>query len=780
MNISDRIVDQFPEFISQDHPDFMSFVHHYYQFLESGELKLSSLSGDFVPNETVTGSVSGVSAKVRSIDLLNSRIFVETQNGFIPSDIISGDISLASGTFVSYTPNPVQTIDQLLEYRDIDTSVNKFFNEFRKEFMATIPNRLANSLDKNNLIKNINDLYKSKGTTGGHKLFFKILFNEFSDIYYPATDLLKPSDGDWIYDTIIRVEGTIPNPSILNGSIIYQLADPIDSSIKKASATIELAHEVYESGIEFNINKETIHGLFIAGQIIRVRGSDGVDYSFKLSELPVKLVITNPGQHYVIGEEVKLNGFQFPPIAKVSNISIGVLTDIDIIRGGNNYGVGDQLVFTNTGRTGFSSKGAVGTIEALGGTIRLEDSSDSIIQEEYTVWASGIQGNTITQEDGTSDISDIHLEYGGQNYDSVPSVTITSASGLGESEEILPVTKNVGSITEVDIFEPGFNYTPPSGLNVNPYESLLLKEITGVVDSTIAGQYVTSSSGGTGQIVTYIPSIQILKLRSVVGTFNPEDTISINSGTGSGTIHRNETSSINIETGVVFNYPGKYLGENGFVSSFAKRMQDSKYYQDYSYVVKIGRSINYWKEELKQTIHPVGFNLFGEVNIVSLIPAGIKVPTFDCTTYTPELFSTFNIIFEGLAIAASSVSDHHRRISRWDHQAIPRKPFLNSLDKFKFAQTPFTLNSEWDPNGYYDVLLEAEVGNLLTESGDTLVQQVQRWLHPDTALHGGHIGRGYSIKFFDDRFNSISDITSNPFVSTNIPPTSEITVKKII
>jgi len=787
MNISNRIKEQFPEYIRQDHPKFVNFIENYYKFLESAELKLlmhPDSAGTFIVGETVQGSVSKAEAIINSIDTINSRIFVSTQNAFVPEDIISGSTSSAYGNFVSYTPNPVQTIDQLLAYRNIDSSIDLFFDEFRKEFMSTIPKRLTDSLDRNNLIKNINSLYKSKGTTDGHKLFFKILFNELTDVYYPAKDILKPSHGDWVYDTIIRVYGQIPDPSILNGQRLYQKNNPLSSIINYAYVDVEFAHSIYnDEGIELNINKETIKGEFISGEIAYIMGTDGITYYFELAELPTKIIISNPGQYYKQGEEVLLSGFQFPPIAKILNTSIGSLLSIDVINGGDNYVIGDKLILTNTGSQGYGTKAAVGEIESLGGEFTLEDSLSTIIQEDYTEYLSGVNGNQFIQEDGTADISSISLQYGGQNYDSIPILSISSV--LGEAEEIILTSDNIGGILDIDIFEPGFRYTPMLD-NINAYESLVIKDFSGTVDLTIIGKYVTSSSGGSGQIITFSPLTKVLKVRVDSGTFLLEDTLNINNNNGYCKIHLNESAKMNISTGVVFNYPGKYIGENGFVSSFAKRIQDSVYYQDFSYVVKIGRSINYWKKELKSTIHPVGFNLFGEVNVINLLYLGIKVPTADCTTFTPDLFSTLFIVFETKLQLPIQLTHRRYRISKWDKKEHIRTSPITGvknqkrIEQFKFAQTEFLLNNVWDPNGNYDISLEDNTGSIEAENGDLIVQQVKRWIQSDTSRYGGHRGRGYPIKFINDYFTSISDVIDYPENYTPITPPSEITIKKII
>jgi hypothetical protein len=179
-------------------------------------------------------------------------------------------------------------------------------------------------------------------------------------------------------------------------------------------------------------------------------------------------------------------------------------------------------------------------------------------------------------------------------------------------------------------------------------------------------------------------------------------------------------------------------------------------------------------------MHPIGFNLFGEVNVVSLIYGGIKVPTADCTTFTPDLFSTLNIIFESVIKVPEIVSHGRYRISRWDKQEHKRNSPIKRIEQFKFAQTDYLKNQPWDPNGYYDIHLEDNTGSIEAENGDLIVQQVRRWLHPDTSLYGGHVDRGYSIKFIDDQFSSISDVIDNPDVYTPITPPSEITIKEII
>ena len=56
------------------------------------------------------------------------------------------------------------------------------------------------------------------------------------------------------------------------------------------------------------------------------------------------------------------------------------------------------------------------------------------------------------------------------------------------------------------------------------------------------------------------------------------------------------------------------------------KVQDSKYYQDFSYVLKVGKSINDWRDAFKKTMHTAGFYFTGQVDLLNRINARIKSP----------------------------------------------------------------------------------------------------------------------------------------------------------
>jgi len=162
--LSTQIDGQLPDFIAEDHPKFSRFLKHYYQFLEAGELRVdvnidnillevetstnllsedgalvvteigSGSTGKFAEGVTIRGGTSNATATVLVEDLgnKNPRLFISSQQLFETGETITGATSGASGTVAQYRANPVQNIQQMLAYADIDNTIYDFIEQFRK------------------------------------------------------------------------------------------------------------------------------------------------------------------------------------------------------------------------------------------------------------------------------------------------------------------------------------------------------------------------------------------------------------------------------------------------------------------------------------------------------------------------------------------------------------------------------------------------------------------------------------------------------------------------
>ena len=184
--ISPLIEGQVPDFIQSDHPQFVEFLKQYYQFLEAAELTVDGIinnviqetestnyiwgedgtrivletgegtTGKFIEGETITGGTSNATATVLVDDLSNDtpRLFISSQQKFELGETITGTTSGATAAVNTYRANPVQTIQQLLDYANTDNTIFDFLDKMRISFMNAIPNSLATSVSKRKLIKN--------------------------------------------------------------------------------------------------------------------------------------------------------------------------------------------------------------------------------------------------------------------------------------------------------------------------------------------------------------------------------------------------------------------------------------------------------------------------------------------------------------------------------------------------------------------------------------------------------------------------------------------------
>ena len=82
-------------------------------------------------------------------------------------------------------------------------------------------------------------------------------------------------------------------------------------------------------------------------------------------------------------------------------------------------------------------------------------------------------------------------------------------------------------------------------------------------------------------------------------------------------------------------YPGYFLNSDGMFSSL-KRIQDSHYYQQFSYVIRAEESRNRYEDIVKKLVHPSGYIFFSEVFSEARLDATSELPTLDDGTSATE------------------------------------------------------------------------------------------------------------------------------------------------
>ena len=205
--ISPLLQEFVPEFLKSDHPKFVKFLKDYYRYLECGQLTISgdvnyvlqeTTSNNYILNEkgdenvvledsvakfTVGETIKGITSNATATVLIddfddNQVLYITSQNKFETNEEIQGLTSNARAKITQFRGNPIQNIQQLLDYADVDNTIYDFLTQFRDSFLEGISETLASGVSKRQLIKTIKDLYTSKGTIDGHKYFFRLLFIE--------------------------------------------------------------------------------------------------------------------------------------------------------------------------------------------------------------------------------------------------------------------------------------------------------------------------------------------------------------------------------------------------------------------------------------------------------------------------------------------------------------------------------------------------------------------------------------------------------------------------
>ncbi len=779
--ISSLVKQQVPSYVLEDHPKFTEFLSSYFLFMESAELNLDTITnidqilletegtadsyvlldqtnkngldagnklvdeqntfgGSFQKNETITGSTSGATSTVLAEDTLaNDRLFISSNNAWITGETVTGGTSGATALVGKYRANPVENLQQLLNYSDPDHTISDFLSQMKEEFLATIPTDTHDSVDTRKLIKNIKSLYRAKGTAKAHKAFFKLLFNEPSEVYRPTDDMLRVSGGKWSTQNFIRCTQTAAqalNDTIeLVGQTITQANNPADDDINKATAIVENITKFREGSVEIievEINPETTVGTFVTGQTVTGISfeNEEVTVSMTTSSAISDTTITNDGSILTVGDEATLTGGAGAGgRVQVQDIQGAGVTEVIANAAGTGYEEGDTLTFSsgtaeakvsivNGGfipeagsvdihvelETGTITGGGSGDLllETYGdGTegkfldsssleidteVRVElenetghmltelggednaiayildqtsepntpinlEADDRIGLEDKTVSADSYSTTAIVQENasGVGDITDIRMIASGSGYTTLPTATISgvrfikledatdsdsSASRIlfedggrvlsniafdGADATVIPFGDEIGKATSLNIIEHGINYTSAPTFAFPHYA--ILKTASGAI--TADETFTSNVSGATGTVVDY--TYPLLKYTATTSAIVAGDTVTFSGGstavvaksdplTGTGVIATNITTA------------GKYVNQDGHISEGSKKIQDSLYYQDYSYVIKVSESINKWRDALKRAVHPSGFYVTGEVNIATQLSAQIRQP----------------------------------------------------------------------------------------------------------------------------------------------------------
>jgi hypothetical protein len=555
-----------------------------------------------------------------------------------------------------------QTVNEIKTIRnnyDIDQSIELFLQKFYDNYLKVIPKESL--VDKTLLLKHVKDFYRSRGTEKSIRFLMRLLFDEeVQEFYYPKQDVLRASAGKWFIEKSLKVRDIavdgVPNTSI---SVLDNfVSKKITGASSNAFAIVERADSYYESG-------SLVNELKISGQYRQFNSGERITTTFE--ELGVvktltanlftgsiaSVTLSNRGTGYSVGDTITIeSNTGTGGRIIVSSVTSGNLKTIFATDGGAGFQTGNFLLISGGGGTGANAN--IKTVQAdslyhpnsyniVSSTIGLEANTPignavysnlsvsnvntSIANAvSYFIYANtgpiltiqllsggnnftssptvGAQANTLVRSLGI--LGRMNIVNGGQNYqvnDKIVFTNVIGGYGTGASANVTNVS-NTGSITEVKFVSLDGHIVGGTGYDQNHLPLINVVSANGT-NADIRVTAVLGDGESFGTVTDTAGVIQSLSIISRGEGYETAPTLNLTS-IGDGTAQATAT----IISGT-FTYPGRYLNDDGHLSGY-NFLQNRDYYQDFSYVIKIGKSINQYRKALKELIHPAGMKVFGE------------------------------------------------------------------------------------------------------------------------------------------------------------------------
>lgn len=151
--------------------------------------------------------------------------------------------------------------------RDIDTVDLEFLSELQNEIGDAIPRTFA--ANPRIFYKKLGELYRARGTLESIESFFRLLYNDDVEIYYPTEDIFRPSDATWVEQSV----DIIANPNDYTPGYSYTISGGATTTVEgndsagrfmKYETPIVFVNNVHDTDWTANIYvKNTAAGAFI-------------------------------------------------------------------------------------------------------------------------------------------------------------------------------------------------------------------------------------------------------------------------------------------------------------------------------------------------------------------------------------------------------------------------------------------------------------------------------------------------------------------------------------
>ena len=210
----------------------------------------------------------------------------------------------------------------------------------------------------------------------------------------------------------------------------------------------------------------------------------------------------------------------------------------------------------------------------------------------------------------------------------------------GSGAKLWAFSDDIGSIKKLKIQDPGHDFDV-GGIG-NYTQNCIIKDVSAnpIVNTTVTA----ALTGSTGTVKTMNGDLNLLSIENVKGIFNDGDYVTTSDGKNFYIAKTNPCTARGTVSGES-KLDGNYLDDKGFPSVDSMRIHDNSQYQDFSYKIKVGKSINEYRSLVKSLLSPAGTIFFGEVSIRNQVDgsANIYNVDFDGTNTTRSFIPTLII-----------------------------------------------------------------------------------------------------------------------------------------
>ena len=255
----------------------------------------------------------------------NISTFIEEQ---YPSLYREEGALLVEFTKMYYEFNDAKMDRDLFKIRDIDSTLANFLIFYKKKFLHELP--LDTIVDTKFIIKHIQDLYKRKGSEESLRLLFQLFYDTEIEIFYPSTNVLRPSDSVWGGAIYLEMQSihTVIGYAIKRG-------DKLGGDISGATGFVdEIVFVNFTGSLVPVVYLSNVSGTFTSDDgILVTRGvASPVNYGKLVQGSVSDITVTNaprqPGQ--VVGDIVKLKSVRTgvsgtAQVQSVSALSTGLI-----------------------------------------------------------------------------------------------------------------------------------------------------------------------------------------------------------------------------------------------------------------------------------------------------------------------------------------------------------------------------------------------------------------------------------------------------------------------